>query len=157
YRGGRVRAIIDQELYSGLKQLGWRYNSTLFMTLLGVFELLLHRLTGQDDIVVGIPAAARSRRDADRFVGYSIKLLPLRSRVETAPGFASYLRSVRGVLLDAYEHQEFSLRSLIKKLNVPRDPSRSTLVSVMFNLDSFENLSSFGLKADLMPAPAAAA
>jgi non-ribosomal peptide synthetase component F len=110
-------------------------NATLLMTLFAVSNILLHRLSGQDDIVVGSPAAGQVAAGVKEAVGYCINMLPIRSQLTSNPTFIEYLRTARRSLLHGYEHQNYSPSRLIEKLNVIWDPSRSPLFSVTFNFD----------------------
>ena len=110
-------------------------NSTLLMTLFAVSNILLHRLSGQDDIVVGSPAAGQVAAGVKEAVGYCINMLPIRSAWTSDPTFVEYLRTARRGLLNGYEHQNYSPSRLIEKLNIIWDPSRSPLFSVTFDFD----------------------
>ncbi len=131
----RIDRVLDAELVGALKRLGGRRGASLFATLLGAFAGLLGRLTGQDDVVIGIPAAGQSVDGHDDLVGHAVNLLPLRCAVEGDTRFAQLLARTQADLLDAYEHQRYTFGTLLQKLRVPRDPSRVPLVSVLFNID----------------------
>jgi amino acid adenylation domain-containing protein len=135
FRGDTVRRTIGAPLYQRLKQFGAQQGATLFATLLAGFKALLHRLTGQNDIVVGIPTAGQSQTDAESLVGHCVNFLPLRSSFEGNVTAAALVGQVRGVLLDAYEHQDYTYGTLVRKLGLIRDPSRLPLVEVQFNLE----------------------
>ncbi len=135
YRGARERRALSADIYDEVKSASVRLGSTLLMVLLGGFNLLLHRLSDQDDVVVGIHSAGQSSLSGGSLIGYCINLLPLRSQISKDQTFANYLQTMRGQLLDAYEHQNYPFSKLIKKLQVRRDPSRSPLVAAVFNVD----------------------
>jgi amino acid adenylation domain-containing protein len=135
FAGDTVRRTIDRTGYQRIKRFGAQHGCTLFATLLAGFKFLLHRLTGQKDIVVGIPAAGQSLLEADSLVGHCVNFLPLRTSFEADPSVASLLTQVRGTLLDAYDHQNYTYGSLVQKLGLRRDPSRLPLVEVQFNLE----------------------
>lgn len=135
YNGAYYHTKIEPLLSKRLKKVGAQHNCTLFTMLLASFETLLHRLTGQDDIVVGIPAAGQMSVGNRPLVGHCVNLLPLRSQINGDTTFSEHLTSVKRVLLDAYEHQIYPFIRLVKTLNLPRDPARSPLISVLFNLD----------------------
>jgi amino acid adenylation domain-containing protein len=99
------------------------------------FSTLLSRLSGQSDVVVGIPAAGQPVAGEDHLVGHCVNLLPLRFDVDPARSFAQALEGTQAMLLDALEHQRYTFGTLLKRLRVRRDPARTPLVSVMFNLD----------------------
>lgn len=135
--------VLDESLYKALKKLGATGGSTLFTTLLTGYFALLNRLSGQSDIVVAVPAAGQSMIGEEHLVGHCANLLPVRSMILTDESFAGYLKRTKSTVLDAYEHQNYTYGVLVQKLGLPRDPSRSPLLSAMFNIDrsGFKGLS----------------
>jgi amino acid adenylation domain-containing protein len=154
FLGGTVRKTIGAAGYQRIKRFGAQHGCTLFATLLAGFKALLYRLTGQCDIVVGIPAAGQSLLEAESLVGHCVNFLPLRTSLENDPSAADLLRQVRGTLLDAYDHQNYTYGSLVQKLGLRRDPSRLPLVEVQFNLERVGGGLSFpGLETQVDPCP----
>ncbi|HLM54822.1 MAG TPA: amino acid adenylation domain-containing protein, partial [Pyrinomonadaceae bacterium] len=153
YTGARLHATFDGRLCEELKGLGRAHGCTLFMTLLAGYLALLHRLTGQPDLVVGVPVAVRAARDEARLVGFCTRPLPVRSRVEGDPTFAEFMTQVRGLLLEAYDHADFSALSLIEKLRRPRDASRFPLFSNTFNMEPLAVPPLFGLEVEWVSPP----
>jgi amino acid adenylation domain-containing protein len=135
YRGARRSTTVSASVCRELKSVSAQHGATLFMTLLASFKVLLHRLSGQDDIVVGVPAAAQLAVGDDHIVGHCLNFLPLRSKLIASQPFAKYLKALKRVVLEGYEHQNFSFGALVEKLNLPWNPSRTPLVSTGFNLD----------------------
>jgi amino acid adenylation domain-containing protein len=139
---------LSADLANRLKQLGQASGCSLMTTLLASFEVLLHRLTGQEDLVVGVPTAGQAATGQNTLVGHCVNLLPLRTQIDGSCSFLDYLKAHRSSILDAYEHQQFTFGSLLAKLvanrTLPRDPGRIPLVSVLFNLDQ-------GLESDRLP------
>jgi amino acid adenylation domain-containing protein len=144
YSGARKELRLDAALYDSLKKVGAKHGCTLFVTLLAGFEALLSRLSGQEDFVVGVPMAGQTLLENGHLVGHCVNLMPLRCRIEPAARFVDHLKSVRHAFLDTQSHQQVSFGSLVRKLNVPRDPSRTPLVSVMFNIDKIGAPFDFG-------------
>jgi amino acid adenylation domain-containing protein len=136
YAGARQHAVIETSLLKQLRTASAKQGSTLFVTLLAAFQLLLHRLSGQDDLVVGTSAAGQPHAGDNGLVGYCTNLLSLRSRLTGNPSFKTYLAGVKKAVFDGYEHQTFPFGKLIRELKLERDPSRPPLVSVIFNLDT---------------------
>ncbi|HEU0173288.1 MAG TPA: amino acid adenylation domain-containing protein, partial [Blastocatellia bacterium] len=134
YDGARESFSLGPELSAKLLQFGARQGCTPFMLLLSAVNLLLHKLSGQDDLVVGIPTAGQASFDGP-LIGYCLNVLPIRSRIREGMSFNEYLDSAKKVLLDAYEYQGYPFNLLVNKLKIPRDPSRAPLITVMFNLD----------------------
>ncbi len=126
---------LNPELVANLKQLGTKLGCSFMTTILGGFEVWLHRLTGQNDLIVGIPAAGQAALGQYNLVGHCVNLLPLRSQIHGEKSFSNYLQTRRSAVLDAYDHQQFTFGSLVKKLVLPRDSSRIPLVPIIFNVD----------------------
>lgn len=126
---------ISAELITALKQLGSASNCSFMTVLLSAFEVFLHRLTDQEDLVVGISTAGQAASGFYNLVGHCVNLLPLRTQVSSDQSFNDYLKSRKSTILDAYDHQQFTFGRLLQKLNIPRDPSRIPLVPIIFNID----------------------
>jgi len=142
---------LDESLYKDLKRLGAKNGATLFATLLAGFNGLLARLSGQSDLVIAVPAAGQSIIGEDRLVGHCANLLPVRTNIDSNESFADYLKRVKRTVLDAYEHQNYTYGLLVQRLALPRDPSRSPLLSAMFNIDrsGFKGLDFTGLQVEI--------
>lgn len=133
--GAMESLALDSNLYNDLKKASPRLGGTLFATLFAGFATLLHRLTGQDDVVVGVPAAGQTRIGRDELVGHCLNLLPIRLSPARGRPFREFASDVKERVLEAYDHQEATFGGLLKKLQLPRDTSRLPLVNVMFNID----------------------
>ena len=135
FASAREDHVLDAGLLGALRRTGARRGVSLFATLLAGFSGLLSRLSGQSDIVVGIPAAGQPVAGHDNLVGHCVNALPLRFAVEPLQSFGQALDGAQATLLDALEHQRYTFGTLLKKLRIRRDPSRMPLLSVLFNLD----------------------
>lgn len=135
YASRRADFAVDFALVTALKQLGVRSGSSFVGTLTTAFEAWLHQLTQQEDLVLGLPTAGQPVVDQCGLVGHCVTLLPLRSHCDASQSFTTYLKKRRYELMDAYEHQQLTFGSLLRKLAIPRDPSRVALVPVVFNVD----------------------
>jgi amino acid adenylation domain-containing protein len=144
YNAARQQLVLPEELCRSLRRLAAERGSTLFATLLAAFSALLHRLTGQEDIVVGIPTAGQMAFHAPDLVGHCVNFLPLRNRISGSASFLEHLAAVKALVLDAYDHQDYTYGSLLEKLKISRDRSRQPLVSVSFNLDRTSGNLNFG-------------
>jgi amino acid adenylation domain-containing protein len=141
---------IESGLVEGLKKLGAKARCSLMVTMLAGLKILLARLSKQNDLVVGIPAAGQSSTNMGQLVGHCVNTLPIRSTVNGDSTVIEYLQSLRPLMLDAYENQDFTFGSLLKKLNIQRDSGRVPLVSILFNIDQgMPNLTIGGLRASL--------
>lgn len=127
--------LLDNDLVAAVRRMGARQGASLFATLLAGFAGLLSRLTSQNDVVVGIPAAGQSVDGHEGLVGHCVNLLPLRFELDMAQPFEAALQQAQATLLDSIEHQRYTFGTLLKKLPLQRDPSRLPLCSVMFNID----------------------
>lgn len=126
---------LSKELVAGIKKAGADTGSTLATMLIAAFQVLLHRLTGEANIVVGIPASGQSASGNYGLVGNCVNLLPVKSTIEEDIAFVNFLKNQKKVILDAYDNQFFTFGSLLKKLRIKRDPSRIPLVPVVMNID----------------------
>jgi amino acid adenylation domain-containing protein len=135
YCGATAFAKISEAHYRTIKRAGAQNNATLLGTLLTGFQALLSRLTGQSDIVVGIPAAAQAALAGETLVGHCVNLLPIRAKAAGDMKFSELLAITRRKLIDAYEHQSYTYGTLVRKLAIPRNPSRLPLIEVQFNLE----------------------
>jgi amino acid adenylation domain-containing protein len=135
YKSTREDFKIDPTVVASIKALGIKSGCSFVTTFLSLFELYLHRLTNQDDIVVGMPAAGQSVTGNHGLIGHCVNLLPLRSRLEEGDDFNQFLKKQKRSVLDAFDHQLFTFSSLLKELPIPRDPSRVPLVPIVFNID----------------------
>jgi amino acid adenylation domain-containing protein len=134
YDGASERAFINRELLVELNKLSRREGVTLFMTLLAAFKVLLHRYSGQTDIVVGTPIANRNREETEGLVGFFVNTLALRTDLSGNPSFKELLRREREVAMGAYSHQDVPFERLVAELQVERNLNRSPLFQVMLNM-----------------------
>ena len=134
YAGAHETVEIEPELLDGLRKLARQEGATLFMVLLAAFKTLLYRYLGRRDIVVGTPVAGRPQTETETLIGFFLNTLVLRTDLSGKPDFRTVLRRVREVCLGAYAHQNVSFERLIEELQPEREPSRSPLVQVIFNM-----------------------
>ncbi|HXO30541.1 MAG TPA: amino acid adenylation domain-containing protein, partial [Thermoanaerobaculia bacterium] len=134
YRGGTHPVTVDAALSAAIARLARRAGATLFMTLTAAWNLLLHRLSGQDDLLVGFPIANRGSVETEDLIGLFVNTLVLRSRLAGDPGFGDLLADTRQAVLEAYEHQDMPLERLVLELSPERHRDRSPLFQAMLVL-----------------------
>ncbi|HVT17885.1 MAG TPA: amino acid adenylation domain-containing protein [Thermoanaerobaculia bacterium] len=140
FLGSRGRSLpvgLPIALVTGLRSLARSRGLTPFMLLVAAFEALLRRISGQDDVSLGISSAGRTRSETERLIGLFVNTLVLRSRLPGDPPLSELLARVREVVLAAHAHQDLPFEKLVEELQPQRSLSFSTLFQVMFSLDQF--------------------
>ena len=141
FRGGTEIFELPKELLERLKSLGREEQATLFMILEASFMALLHRYTGQDDILVGTPISGRTHSETESLIGLFLNSVVLRARFTDHLSFRSLLQQVRERALGAYDHPDLPFEHLVAELAPERDVSRTPLFQVMFVLHNPEGVS----------------
>ncbi|HYF50388.1 MAG TPA: amino acid adenylation domain-containing protein [Planctomycetota bacterium] len=147
------RFTLSGDICARLKTFSGKRRATLFTALLTTYQVLLHRLTGQDDIVVGIPAAGQAKVPEHSLIGHCVNMLPIRSRLDDKASFDEVLERTRTFMLDAFERQEVTFSGLLPRLKLQRDFSRTPLIEAAFNFERAERLELPGLDVDVHPLP----
>jgi amino acid adenylation domain-containing protein len=135
YKGMRLDFDLSPENLDQVKVFAGKSGASLVTTLLAAFEVFLYSKTNQKELVVGLPASGQAASGLNDVVGHCVNLLPIKAVIDPTLSFRQYLKVRKSAILDAYEHQRLTFGSLIKKLYIPRDGSRITLVPVIFNID----------------------
>jgi len=136
FQGGGHSFRFPVELSRALEELGRAEGVTLFMTLLAGFQALLHRWTGQSDVVVGTDVANRNRSEIEGLIGFFVNNLVLRTDLSGNPTFRELLARVREVTLGAYAHQDLPFDLLVTELQPRRQLARTPLFQVLFVLQN---------------------
>jgi amino acid adenylation domain-containing protein len=136
FRGATYTFKLAAERLKSLKMLSQRNGSTLFMTLLAAFNVLLYRYSDMEDIVIGSAIANRNRAELENLIGFFVNTLALRTDLSGNPTFRELLRRVREVTLAAYAHQDLPFERVVEALQPPRDPSYNPIVQVMLVLQN---------------------
>ena len=149
-RHASERRSLDLEpaLVERLEALGRGAGGTLFATVLAALKTLLHRYTGQTDIVVGSPIAGRSRPETETLIGCFVNSLVLRTDLGGDPSFRELLLRVRETVLGAFEHEELPFEKLVEALQPERDTSRNPFFQVLY---SFQGAGDFLAPARTAP------
>ncbi|HEX3127436.1 MAG TPA: non-ribosomal peptide synthase/polyketide synthase [Thermoanaerobaculia bacterium] len=153
FAGGSVPVVVPAAQAAALRDVAQEGSSTLFMLLLAAWQTLLHRVTGQDDVIVGSPVANRERPEVRGLVGFFVNLLPLRTDFGGDPAFTELLARVRRTALEAYDHADLPFERLVDELRLERDLSRHPVFQAVFSLQEAapEALRLPGVKVDRLP------
>src|SRR5581483_6622795 len=131
-RGDRHAFTVSSDLTEGLESLSRTANSTLQMTLLAAYAVLLMRYTGQEDIVIGSAVSNRPRPELEPLIGLFVNTLPLRIDLSGEATFRQLLERTRETALEAYAHQDLPFERLVEHLELRRDLTRTPLFQTMF-------------------------
>ncbi len=130
YAGGLVELLTDRELLDQLQELSRAAGTTMFMTLMAGLTALLHRYTGQSDLVIGTVTASRGRTELTPLIGFLVNTLPIRCDASGDPAFTELLARVSRSMTDAYAHQDLPFAKIVSALRIGRDPSRAPVFQV---------------------------
>ena len=152
HQGASIAIEISRDLRDELWEVCRREGATLFMCLLGVFDVLLHRYSGQEDILVGVPVANRNHGEVEGLIGLFTNTLVLRAALQPGATFRELLRQVRAVALGAYAHQDIPFEKVVESVRPERALSHAPLFQVVFMVQHMPlpALELAGLKLELM-------
>ena len=151
--GSTITFELTREDTEALNGLASKTKTTLFMVLLAVFNVFIYKLSGQEDIVIGVPVSGRRHSDLEVIVGMFVNTLAIRNYPRGQKTFLEFLEEVGENFLKAMENQDYQFEDLVEKIGAPRDASRNPLFDVMLVLQNMETgtLEIPGLK--LTPTP----
>lgn len=138
FEGSRIDFTLDESGNKAIQELASRTGTTLYMVLLAAYSVLLHKYTGQEDIVVGSPVAGRPQAELEGIIGMFVNTLALRSYPAGDKTFQDYLLEIKETALKAFEHQDYPFEKLVEKLGVGRDVSRNPLFDTLLVLQNTE-------------------
>ncbi|WP_445179056.1 non-ribosomal peptide synthetase [Pseudomonas sp. McL0111] len=133
YRGTRYEFAVDGQLAEQLRNTAQKHQVTLFMLLLGAFNALLHRYTGQTDIRIGVPIANRNRAEIEGLIGFFVNTQVLRTQLDGQTQVDDLLRAIKETALGAQAHQDLPFERLVEALKLERSLSHTPLFQVMYN------------------------
>ncbi|MCP5048939.1 MAG: amino acid adenylation domain-containing protein, partial [bacterium] len=140
FAGSKVEFDLSEEVTQQFNEISESGKTTLFIVMLAVYNLFLSRLSGQEDIVVGVPVAGRKHDDLEKIIGMFVNTLPQRNPVPARGTFMEFLGQVKDNTLKSFENQDFQLDDMVEKILGGRDTSRNPLFDVLF---TFENESAY--------------
>ncbi|HXS01756.1 MAG TPA: amino acid adenylation domain-containing protein [Pyrinomonadaceae bacterium] len=155
FAGRSALLKFDADFGARVKALSKEYGATPYMILLAGFYTLLHRLTGEHDLIVGTLTSGRSRPQFAGNVGYFVNPLPLRADLSGQPTFAGVMQRMRALVLSAFEHQDWPFPQLVNQVQPQRDPARSPIFDVVFVLQKTQLLDDQDLSAFALEQPGA--
>ena len=132
YSGAAARLVLDEELTAGLRGLSRKHRTTLYMTVLAGWAALLARLSGQDEVVIGTPAANRNRVEIEGLIGFFVNTLALRLGVVGTATVGELLEQVKGQVLAAQEHEDLPFEQVVEIVRPPRSLAHNPVFQVMF-------------------------
>jgi amino acid adenylation domain-containing protein len=147
FRGAAYQLRLDAALRIRLRGLAAKNGATLYSVLLSAWAVLLHRYSGQLEVLIGSPTAGRTHAAFRGVTGYFVNPVVIRANFAGDPTFEAFLAQVRGRVLGALTHQDFPFPLLVERLQLQRDPSRSPLFQVLFTLQGEIAGTSLGLFA----------
>ena len=152
HRGTYCSLELSRETGKALNALSRRAGVTLFMTILAAFDIMLQKLTGQDDIVVGAPIAGRNSSEIETLIGLFVNTLVLRTDLSGNPPFMELIGRVRGMVLSAYDHQGVPFEKLVEDLQPERHLGHTPLIQVMLNMTNtpLDTIELSGLRAEVI-------
>ncbi|WP_368650561.1 amino acid adenylation domain-containing protein [Bacillus inaquosorum] len=136
--GQRVTCSLQPNVIRSLQDLAQKAGTTLYTVLLAAYKVLLHKYTGQEDIVVGTPASGRNHPDVENIIGIFIQTIGIRTKPHANRKFTDYLEEVKRQTLDAFENQDYPFDRLVEKLNVQRETTGKSLFNTMFVFQNIE-------------------
>ncbi|MHC2468212.1 amino acid adenylation domain-containing protein [Bradyrhizobium embrapense] len=131
FAAATVPIVIDADLTRALKRLSRQHGTTLFMTVLAAWAAVLSRLSGQDDLVIGVPSANRGRREIEELIGFFVNTLALRLDLSGEPSVSDLLERTRRTVLAAQEHQDLPFEQVVEIVQPPRALDHTPLLQVM--------------------------
>ena len=153
FQGSTRGFTVAPEETAQLKTLALKEETTMFMVLLAIFNVLLAKVSGQQDIVVGTGIEGRSHEDLHQVVGMFVNTLALRSHPQPGISFLEFLKQVKKITLEAFENQGYQFETLVEQIIARRDTSRNPLFDIMFQLDNLEHQGLANLGSSLKPYP----
>ena len=143
--GSSFQFDLNRDQTVKLKTLSQQQGTTLFMTLLAAFKVLLHKYSGQQDICVGSPIANRMEPEVEGSIGFFVNTLAIRTEVDSASSFTELLQQVKLTMIEAYENQEAPFEKVVDVVLRDRDLSRNPLFQVMLVLQNVPDIQPFRL------------
>jgi len=138
FSGNTTYSSLEKKIVASLSQFINRQQVTIYMFLLAAFNILLGKLTRQEDIIVGTPVAGRRHVQIDKIIGMFVNTLAIRTFPQGQESFLDFLKQVKKKTLETFENQEYPFEELVEHLEIERDSGRNPLFDVMFSAENRE-------------------
>jgi len=139
YNGAAESVEFDLDLVTGINDLARNNGTTVNIVLMAIYIVLLHRYTGQDDIIVGSPIQGRLNIETENMIGLFVNTLPIRIKLESNQRFVELLENVKQVNANAFQNQEVPFERLVEEIVVDRDISRAPIFQTLFTFQEVSN------------------
>ncbi|WP_395607831.1 amino acid adenylation domain-containing protein [Pseudomonas sp. B22129] len=153
HAGRDLSFTLPSALHEGLKALSARAGVTLYSTMLAAFQVMLHRLSGSDDVLIGADVAGRQQPELEGLIGFFVNILPLRSIFAAQQPFSAFLATTQGTALDAFDHQDLPFDMIVEAASRPRQRGFNPLVQVLFVMNNLPVQSGRmdGIEVEVLP------
>lgn len=132
-RAGVLDFILDHETTSQLKGIALSEKTTVFVVMYSLYTILLNKLSGSSDVVVGVPIAGRNHVDLENVAGVFVNTLAMRTEIDANLGYIDYLKNVTQHVVEAFENQNYPFEELTESINLSRKSDERSLFNVMFS------------------------
>jgi amino acid adenylation domain-containing protein len=136
FKGDELTLFIPSEISEGLKEICRAESATMFMALLAAFDILLHKYTGHEDVVIGTVIAGRTRAETERMMGMFINMLPLRVDLRGRPSYKETLRRVKESVAAGYAYQDIPIDKIIEEVGMERRSGQASFIQIGFGLET---------------------
>ncbi|WP_170416496.1 non-ribosomal peptide synthetase/type I polyketide synthase [Ruegeria atlantica] len=158
FAGASCTAFIPEDISQAARKAGAAHGCTLFATLFASLQIVFGRLTGSNDLVLGVPTGGQALLDNSDMVGHCVNFLPIRTIQDPNVPAAEFLSQVRDKVMSAFDHQEYTYGTLVRDLDIERTLNRLPLTEIQFNLERLSEAVEMGpLRATMSPNPKSAA
>jgi amino acid adenylation domain-containing protein len=135
YLGRSVTIYIEDDVVAQLRSIGSKQGASLYIVLVAAFKVMLHRYSGENDIVIGTSVANRNRKELEELIGCFINTVVLRTMLDSNANFLETLESVKSTVLEAFNHKEYPFEKIVEVISPKRDLSYTPIFQVMFILN----------------------
>ncbi len=140
YEGKAVSFTLDKQVTEGLRNLSVELQSTLFAVVFSIYNVLIHKLTNNKNIIIGVPAADRQHNSLENVIGMLANTLAVKNHLEADQLFIEFVYELKQKMLLCIQYQKFQYEDLVEELNLERDPTRNPLFDVMFVYNEADDL-----------------